>query len=443
MSIDTTAWLFEPPQSLDLDKQTSRNVGINIVAQGFRFILQTVSVIILARLLSPADFGLVAMVAVIINFIGLFKDAGLAHATVQRETISHEQISTLFWLNLGLSFVLAVTVVASAPLIVWIYDEPRLLWLSVLLALPILFSGFALQHRALLQRHMCFMAIARADILAQALGVAVGIFAATKGSGYWSLAYMSLTATLCSTLVFWSETRWMPGRIRRNTGVRPMLKFGANLTGFNFVNYFSRNADNFLIGKFIGAAALGQYSRAYSLMLLPLSQINAPIVSALLPALSRLKDDPVAYEQLYLQWVRRIVWLTAIPIAFASIYGEDLVVFLLGAEWRFAGEIFEWLAIAGFLQPLSNLTGVVFTSLGQTDRMFRWGIVSSICIVSAMILGLEWGALGVARAYAVVTVALSILISSYAFAKSPISILRYHKTIFIPVFICCLIFVVS
>lgn len=396
----TQHWHFDKVETSNLQARSTRNVGINLVAQGIRFVLQVGSTIALARILSPTDFGLVAMVAVIVNFVALFKDAGLAQATVQREDITDAQISTLYWINVAIAGGLALAIVALAPVIVWIYDEPRLLYLAMLLALPVAISGWGLQHRALLQRHMRFVAIARVEILGAGFGIALGLTAALYGAGYWSLAFMTLGTALASNLGYWSSSGWVPQSPRRNTGVREMLRFGINLSGFNFVNYFARNADNFLIGKFIGATALGQYSQAYRLMLLPISQINAPITNALLPALSRVKDDQRAFEDLYLQWVQRIAWITVIPIASASLWGEEALVFILGQQWQLAGEIFEWLALACCLQPIGNFAGLLFVSKGETSQMLRWGVFASVFTVIAFAVGLQWGAKGVAIGYA-------------------------------------------
>ena len=187
-----------------------------------------------------------------------------------------------------------------------------------------------------------------------------------------------------------------------------------------------------LIGKFIGAAALGQYSRAYGLMLLPLSQINTPISNALIPALSRRLDDMQSYELLYFKYVRIISWLMMIPIASMSIFGSEVIQFLLGKEWVLAGEIFEWLAIASFLQPIWNLNGVVFISAGQTDRMFRLGLFSSPIIVVSFIIGLSFGAIGVATCYSVAMVCLSLLSPFYTLSNLNISLIKYYKIISIP-----------
>lgn len=391
-----------------MGRRSLRGIGVTISSQLTKLALQTGAIILLGRLLSPADFGLVAMVAVVTNFIGLFKDAGLAQATVQSEGISHAQISSLFWLNVILSTSLALLVAACGPLLVWFYQDPRLLGLTMVLALPLILSGLSLQHRALLQRNMRFGDIARAEIIGMAFGATIGVVCAIRGFGFWSLALMQISNMAVSSAIIWTLADWKPGRLARGTGVRKMLRFGLNLSGFSFVNYFSRNTDKFLIGKVLGTSALGQYSLAYRFLLLPISQINGPIASVLLPALSRLQKEKGAYEALYLRYTRWIAWLTVVPIASATLWGELAFVLLMGESWREAGQLFEILAIASMLQPISNLVGILFTSKGKTKEMFRWGIFAAAITVIGFVVALPYGATGVASSYAITSFLLAL-----------------------------------
>lgn len=434
-------------KSIDLPTHgtdTLRHIGVTMSAQVVRFTAQTIATIVLARLLAPADFGFIAMVAVLINFVATIKTAGLAHATVQRDDITQHQISCLFWINLAVSTSLAIIVVVSAPVIAWIYDEPRLTSLAIVLAIPVMLSGLGLQHRALLHRNMRFLDVARAEILAVIFGKVVGIYFAYKGFGYWSLAIMQIADTATSTVLLWEKTRWRPMWVLRGEGVRSMLRFGANLSGFNILNYFARNADNFLIGKFIGAEALGFYSRAYGLMLMPLQQLNAPLSKVLMPTLARFQHDPGAFSQQFLKYIKTIAWMTAVPTAVLSIFGQEVVTFLLGEDWKKAGEIFEWLAIAGMFQPLGNIMGIVLVALGKTDKMLRWGAISSFCIVSSFIIGLPFGSIGVAMMYAVSTNIVLILQPFYiARITDFICTNRYFAAIKLPALIAITFVIIS
>lgn len=424
--------LFESLTGDVVTQRTSRSLAATLSTQAGRFFLQLCSTVLMARLLPPEDFGLIAMALVITNFVGSFRDVGLTQATVQAATIRHSQINTLFWLNTFFCLALFIVVALGAPLVERLYGDERLLWLTVVLGATIVLSGPGLQHLAILQRNLMFGKIARADLLANSLALVVGLCAALHGAGYWAIAWMAVihTATNSALLCYLSD--WRPSRPQWSDGMRPFLRFGGNLTGFSFVNYFARNADNFLIGKFIGPGALGHYSKAYQLMMLPIQQINGPIAAALVPTLSRLQDEPEVFSSHYLKWAGYIVWITAIPIASMVYFGEEVVVSLLGAQWQQAGELFKWLALASIFQPLSNFMGVCFISIGQTRRMFRWGCFSATITVAGFAFGLLWGVKGVAVAYAISSNLLFPLLVYYTFSQAPVSAKKYLRRVACP-----------
>ncbi len=370
------------------------------------------------------------MTAIFVNFASMFADAGLMGAVIQRKEITEAQVGTLFWINVAICAFLSASIAASAPLIVWIYDEPRLLHLTWAMAAPIFLSGFGMQHRALLTRHMRFGSIAVADLTAMVVSVSVAVLAALAGWGVWALVLMPLTRHFVTSLILISQTGWLPCAPCRHSGVRPMLRFGANFTGASFFNFFSRSVDNFIIGKFFGPALLGQYSRAYGLMITPISQINVPIAKSLFPTLSRLVSDPKEYESVYIKYNQLIAWLVCVPIAVSSLYGEELLIFLLGPEWRLAGQLFAWLAVAGMFQPLTWLSGLVFGTTDRMGAMLRWSMVNAFFVVSSFGVG-AWlgGVQGMAVAYACINVALVPVCFAVAFNRSPIRSSRFYKKV--------------
>ena len=285
----------------DLKGRSVRGGAVTLTSQAMKFVLQMGSTVVLARLLLPSDFGLIAMVTAVTGFVAMFKDAGLSMATVQREDITHDQVSTLFWINVALSVAVMLVVAALAPAIAAFYSEPRLLWVSLALAGTVLFGGFTVQHQALLRRQMRFKALAVVEVVSMTGGIAVAIAMALMEFGYWSLVGMVAGTAVVNAVLVWVLCDWRPGRPKRGCGVGQMVKFGGGLTGFNFLNYFTRNSDNVIVGFALGSGPLGVYSKAYNLLMLPIRQINAPVGSVMLPALSRLQDDPVRYRRAYLQ----------------------------------------------------------------------------------------------------------------------------------------------
>jgi len=424
---------FETKEILsELKNITAHGAVVTIIGQAAKLLLTMLSTFILARLLTPEDYGLVAMVATFLIFASLFKDIGLSMATVQYETINHEQISALFWINTAISVSLSLLLCAVSPLISWFYSEPRLLPITIAGSLSFIFSGLGIQHSALLRRKMLFTILTRIEIFSMVTGVAISIFIALLSHSYWALVISELTSGCISCLLVWRATDWRPGKPQRTKEIKGMLRFGRGLTGFNIINYFARNADNVLIGYFCGASSLGLYNKAYNLLMLPLSQINTPLSNVAIPALSRLQKDPQKYSDAYYSALNIVAYLTLPLMGFLIITAEELIVVLLGEQWRDSAAIFRMLGVAGLVQPLGNTVGWVYTSLGQTDRMFRWGMLSSPLMVLSFLVGIHWGALGVATCYTVVVYLLAGPMFWYAYRFSPINCRRAAVSVIRP-----------
>ncbi|MFC1542116.1 lipopolysaccharide biosynthesis protein, partial [Candidatus Latescibacterota bacterium] len=356
---------------------------------------------VLARLLTPEDFGLIAMVAAVTGFVMMFKDMGLSMATVQRAEINHGQISTLFWINVALSLAIMLLTATLAPAIAWFYSEPRLIWITLALAGAFIFSGFTVQHQALLRRQMNFGRLAAIEITSMLVGVITAIVSALYGAGYWALVLMQLSTAIVGAITVWMVCGWRPGLPVRRSGVREMLTFGGHLTGFSFVNYFARNTDKLLIGKFWGAGPLGLYSKAYGLLMLPLSQINAPLSAVAIPALSRLQDEPERYRNYYLKAISLIAFFTMPMAMFMIVMSGELIQIVLGPQWSEASRIFLFLGIAALVQPIANTSGWLFISQGRARDMLRWGLIGGTLAIVSIIAGLPWGTVGVAGSYAI------------------------------------------
>ena len=370
-----------------------------ILGQGVKTSVRLAGIVVLARLLTPEDFGLVAMVTVITGFVGMFTDVGLSAATIQRPTVTHGQVSTLFWLNVALGCFLATLTAVFAPLIAWFYGEPRLTLMTICLASTFILAGLTVQHQAILRRKMRFHVVTAIGIATQFMATVVAIIASWVGWGPWSLVFMSMTNALAMMLLCWAFSGWLPGWPVKQGGVREMLRFGGWLTGFSSINYFLRNADNLLIGWWWGAAPLGLYSRAYSLLVLPLSQIKGPIDGVAMPTLSRHQHDRIAFQKQFLQLYRITIGLSAPVSAIAFVLAEEIVLILLGRQWIEAVSLFRVLAISAVLQPIWSMTGWFFVPLNRTRDQFVWGLGVSLVILPGFILGLPYGPIGVAAGY--------------------------------------------
>ena len=376
----------------------------------------------MARLVSPDDYGLYLMATSFTLLLTMFDDIGLSRATVQRQKINHEQISTLFWVNAGVGVLLFLLAVAAAPVLGWFYGEPRLIPVTMAMGIPFVLSGLSVQHGALLQRQMRFMTLETIALIAQLAGAAVMYTSAWLGAAYWALVLNIIVMRLVGAVLTWGVSGWRPGLPRRGTGVRGMIVFGGHLSGSNFVNYFNRNLDNILIGLYWGPQVLGFYSKAYGLLKQPLSQIGMPTSSIIVPALSRLQDEPLRYRAYFIKAMRAVVFLTMPMVIFTCVEARELILILLGSRWLPVVPIFMALAPASLFGVSNVFSGWLYQSLGRVDRMFKSGTAMLGVMIVAFVAGLPWGGLGVAAAYSIAWGLLVLPMMAYAVRGTPLTL---------------------
>jgi O-antigen/teichoic acid export membrane protein len=415
-------------------KGTSVRGGVvATISQGLRFILQTGSVMILARLLKPEDFGIQGMVIAMTGFVALFKDGGLGMATVQRGEIAHEQISTLFWINVWIGVILAALVAALAPALVAFYHEPRLFWVTIVTATTFLIGGFGMQHGALLQRSMRFVTMAKIDVLTLAISSMVGIGMAALGCGYWSLVVMALASSLINVTGLFLAVRWLPGKPSRGRGVRKMLHFGGTITLNNLVVYLAYNADKVLLGRFLGGAALGLYGRAYQLVNLPLQQLSSSIFMVAFPALSRIQDDNERLCRSFLKGYSILLSINLPITIVTALFGNEIIVVLLGAKWKEAGPILRLLtpAILGF--ALMNPLGWFLMATGRAARSLKISYLVAPTMLLGIMAGLHYGLNGVALGYSSAVVILVVPVIAWAIHGTGITPKVFWNTVNLPI----------
>jgi O-antigen/teichoic acid export membrane protein len=414
----------------DLGSRSARGGIVTLAAQFVKFVTSTAAAIVLARLLTPQDYGLIGMVAIIVNFVGMFQYLGLSTATVKWSQLDHKQVSTLFWVNVSLSAVIMLATFASGPLLAWFYHEPRLIGIAIGYGIMLLLTGLSIQHQALLMRQMRFGVYAAIEVASMVIGLIAAIIAALVGAGYWALVLNQLVVWTVIVIGTWTACRWRPGLPRRGTGLRKMLSYGGNLTGYNFMHFFARNLDNALIGKFWGAYQLGLYSRAYQLLLMPIGQINTPLWSVAVPALSRLSDSPERYRAAYLKILEKIAMITMPGVIFMCATSDWLVLFLLGQQWTETAYIFRLLGVAAVLQPVTSSALWLFSTQGRAREMLNWGFFGSGIAVCSILFGLPWGAKGVAFTYAISDLCISTpLLFWYVGRRGPVRTRDFYRTV--------------
>ncbi len=298
----------------------------------------------------------------------------------------------------------AMLLVSSlSPLIAWFYKTPELKWVAMALSCNFLINGMAVQHQALLNRQMRFVAIAIIQIGSMLAGISVAIIMALQDFGYWALVFNSITISVCTVMGAWIASGWLPGLPQRDVGVGSMVKFGSDIVGFNIINYFSRNLDNILIGRYHGSGALGLYSKAYQLLMMPITNLRDPLNKVAMPTLSRLQNEPEQYRNYYKKLLS-ILSTVSIPfVMFMFVCSDRIISLVLGAQWLEASALFKILALAGLIQTVSSTKSLVLLSEGKS-RKFLWpGAANALVISTAFTIGLPWGAKGVATAYTIST----------------------------------------
>jgi O-antigen/teichoic acid export membrane protein len=398
----------------DLKRRTTHGAVVMVTGQALNFVLRTGSMVIMARLLTPRDFGLVGMVAAVTGFLGLFRDLGLSMATIQRASITHAQTSTLFWINVLAGGVLALACAALAPALAAFYGEPRLVWVTVALGTSFLFNGSAAQHRAMLQRDMRFLALVTIDIAAVVSNLAVGIAMALAGTGYWALVVSVISAQAVSTMGAWLATRWLPGRPHRRCGIRSMLMYGGAITVTNILAYIAYNADKVLLGRFWGAVPLGIYGRAYQLINLPTENLYTTIGQVAFPALSRVQSEPSRLRNYFLTGYSLFLTLV-LPITMACMwFPEDIIHVFLGAKWHEAAGIFRLLAPTILAFALVHPFGWLMQATGRVNHALRISLVVTPVLILGYSLGLGYGPQGVAAGFSASIVVLIVPVILWA-----------------------------
>lgn len=382
-----------------LKKRALVGAGFSVFAQTTNYAIQTVGTIIMARLLSPDDFGLVSMVAIFSILIQNFGVNGFTEAVVQREELTHHQMSKLFWINFLIMSALTILFILMSPFLVWFYGEPQLKGITTALAFSISFSGFSTCHMALLSRNMRFDLSSIAVVLAALVSTGLGIITALKGIGLWSLVLRRVSLPLVTAIFAWLFCRWRPSIPPRGTAIKPMLAFGYKTYGNFLLSYLRNNLDKILVGKAFGKASLGHYDRACQLSSVLPNQLTIALSRVGISTLSKLRQDPARYLS-YFSKSLSILALIGFPgSVLFTLMGKDLIILLLGAQWSTAGDIFVALGPGIGIFVIYNMSTWLHISLGRADRLLKWSVVVIVASVLFYSLGLLFGPMGVAVAY--------------------------------------------
>jgi O-antigen/teichoic acid export membrane protein len=393
-----------------------------LVGQSATLILRLAYLAILARTLSPGDFGLVAMVTVVTGIFELFTTAGLSSATVQRTEITEHQRSQLFWINVLVGSLLSVLCTISAPFIADFYGNTRLFWITLAMAPAFLINAAGVQHSALLQREMRYVTLSAIDTLSQFASTFLGVALALSGYGYWALVWASLATPAANTACLWLVTGWLPRGPSRGNEIGPMLRFGGTITLNSLTVYVGYNLEKVLLGRFWGAESLGLYTRAVQLINLPAGNINSAVSSVFFSALSRLQDDPVRYRNFFLKGYALVMALAIPATMFFAMFAEGIVAAILGPNWTEAASVIRLVTPAVLVTTIINPLSWVLLSIGKQRRSLHVGLVLAPLVMVSYLVGINYGPSGVALSYSIMMVLWVVPHVAWCLHGTPISI---------------------
>ena len=378
-----------------------RGLAWKVVSQIFNQSWQTVVAIVLARLLLPQDYGLAAMVIVFAAVVPIFSDLALGAALVQRRELSESDRSTVFWTSVGVGAAFTVLGVALSWPIAAFYGKPQVQPLFAALSLTFMVTALGTTQKALLTREMNFKSLELRLMAGGLLAGVGGIVLASAGYGPWAIIGQQMILAVSSTFLLWHFTRWRPRFTFSLASLRQMAGFSANVFGTRILFYINRSSDNLLIGKVLSAKSLGAYALAYNVMLAPLNRLGWPIAEVLFPAFSRMQDEP---ERMASAWVRvnRLVGAVTVPATLGlAVVAPEFVTVVLGERWSAAEPVIRLLAWVGLLQSLGTLNSAILQARNRTGTLLRYAVVALVASLTAFVVGLEWGIVGVAAGYAI------------------------------------------
>ena len=409
-----------PIEQGQMGRTAGRGVMWALGSQWASFASQVVALVVLARLISPFEFGLVGMALTFTVFADQFRGMGLSQAIITRDDLTLRQVNGLFWINAGAGVLLAGVMVGLAPVAVLFYGEDQLLGIMAVLALSYVFSGLSVQPSALLARQLSFRAIALRDTAARVLANTAAVVLGVMGAGYWALvAQQVLTQVLLAAFV-WLAISWRPQRPGGFRESRSLLSFGLGVTIADFAVAASRNGDYVLVGRFLGASALGYYTRAYNLVMLPVRQLKTPLGNVVIPMLSTLLAEPARYVRLYRATVSGLSHVGMPLTAGLAVAASPVVLTIFGPRWEPAVDIFRFLAIAGVVQMVTGTLGWLLITTDRAGDYARYSVLTGIFTVLTFAAGLPWGAVGVAAAYAAGQVVMLVPSILYCVGPSPV-----------------------
>ncbi len=389
--------------------------------------LQYIATIILVGALSPDDFGLMAMAMIVIGFLDIFKDLGTSSAIIKEEKPTNDLKCSLFWVNVVFGILIFIIIYFTSSLIAGFFNSERIESVLKLLSFSFIIAGFSVQQKALLEKELSFQKLSLIELFSSAFAFLVAVYLALNGFGVWSLVWQVISNTSLNALLIWIFSNWKPRLSIKFSELKKIRAYSSNLVGFNLINYFARNGDYFLIGKFLGDHELGHYYLAYRIMLYPLRNITVVISRVIFPAFSKIQQENSKLCEAYVRITNSIAIITFPMMAGLALVSFKLTGAFFGSNWDTAlvAHIIIILAPVGALQSVVSTVGNIYQVKGRTDWMFRWSLFASTLTLLGFIIGLNWGITGVAISYLITNAVMILPVFMIPFKLINLSIVKF------------------
>ena len=422
----------------DLKRRSLLSGLISFAAQPIKLGLGIGSTVILARILTPADFGLVAMVAPLLALADSLSNFGLETAAVQREEIDNQQLSLSFWLSLKINAVIVGLMVIMAPILAQFYGKQELIGITLIMSLGFLAVCLTFVHKSLLKRQMRFGLLTTIEVISLVVAAAIAIFTAYRGWSYWALVLQLVVMQLIQSIGYLIICPWLPEKQiqskKTDANLQAMLSYGTHLTGFRFLMRIGMQLDRILIGYLSGATALGLYQVAYKWSYFSFEQVYFPLFDVAVSSFSRTLHDTNLYRSYCRKGLMLLFALCMPALAFSFVEAEKLLLLLLGNQWLEAVGLFRVLSIAVFVGSMYRVTKWLYLSAGQTQQQFRWGLIHTPIVITAVVIGSQWDAFGVANGYTTAICLLTFPSVAFCLKTSPLNGKDFLAAVFCPAF---------
>ena len=409
---------------MDLKSKVKNGLKWTFIDQILSQIIFLVFSIFLARMLSPSMFGIVGMITIFSNFAVLFIDLGFSAALIQKKEVTAAHYSSVFWLNIGIGFLMYLIFYVSAPLLSKFYNQPELVLLIRVICLTFIITSFSSVQTNILIKELQFKKKVIINWIAMLVGYIVAFVLAYKGYRVWALVMMTLTTAVLNSILYWFVSNWLPIFVFEWKKIKELSHYGLNFLGDTSVNYWSRNFDNFIIAKVLGSNDLGIYTRAYSLMLLPLRNVTTIVTKVMFPAFSQKQDDIQLLKKYYLSIIQYIALLTFPLMIGLSLVSKEFVLLFFGSKWSAMIPILSILSGLGAIQSIVSLNGLIYNSLGKVNIAFKVSILSNVVLIIAFVIGVNYGLIGISYSYLIASSLLLIPVYKMAIKQLNISLIE-------------------